>query len=167
MYKYNTTAEKEFKRVASFIRKPKGIILFDSYNNEWFPTKIVTFDTTEFNLRKVKDDFHRQYGGSSASELFMPYHYFVEFIGKDYFPIQTRPIMYKSLIPGYEEYISVCIAGNSEEDIYPHQLYKMIAHLVLNSLHYIPGWKLNPESTIEYHNLGKQFKISQLEKHFR
>lgn len=166
-YKYDITSEKEFKRVATFKGKPKGFIIFDSYNNEWFPLKMITIDKVDFNLRVIKDEFHRKYGGASSTELFMPWHYTIEFIGKNYFPILTRPIMYKSLIPGYEDYISICITGDTNLDIYSPDFYKVIAHQVMNSVHYIPGWRLNPSDYTTYHNLGSGFKELQLEKNFR
>jgi len=166
-YKYNISAEKEFKRTATFKRPPKGFIIFDSYNNEWFPLKLVTIDKVDFSLRIIKDEFHRDFGGSAMQELFMPWHYTVELISKNYNVISTRPIMYKSLIPGYEDYISICIVGDSNKDIYSPELYKVIAHTIMNPIHYIPGWRLNPDGNTEYHNLSKNFKVQQLEKNFR
>ncbi len=166
-YKYNLTAEREFKRINIFKRPPKGFIIFDSYNNEWFPLKLVTIDKVDFSLRIVKDEFHRAFGGSSMTELFMPWHYTVELIAKNYNVLCTRPIMYKSQIPGYEDYISICIVGDSNIDIYSPELYKVIAHTVMNPIHYIPGWRLNPEGNTTYHNLSNKFKVAQLEKNFR
>jgi len=165
-YKYDLSAEKEFKRVA-VMPKPRGFIVFDSFNNEWFPLSTVTVDKTTFNLRLLKDEFHRTYGGSSYQELFMPFHYSVELIGKNYYCTSTRPINYKSLIPGYEEYISICIVGDSNLDIYSPDFYKVIAHTVMNPLHYIQGWRLNPADKTTFHNLGSGFKEKQLEKNFR
>ncbi len=167
MYKYDTKAEKDYKIIANFKRPPKGIIIFDSFNNEWFPSKAIKIDNNQFNLRTLKDDFHREFGGDSKNDLFMPWHYQMEFTGKDYFATSTRPITYKSLIPGYEDYISVCIMGDSTNDIYPKNLYKIIAHQLLNPLHYIPGWKLNPKGKTEFHNLGEAFVERLLEKEFR
>ncbi len=167
MYKYDSSAEKDYKMVANFKRPPKGVIIFDSYNNEWFPIKLVKIDNNQFNLRTIKDEFHRQFGGNSREDLFMPFHYVVEFNGKDYYPTVTRPITYKSLIPGYEEYISVCVVGDSNSDIYPRGLYKTIAHNLLNPLHHIPGWKLNPRGNTIYHNLGEAFNNRSLEKELR
>ena len=166
-YKYDISAEREFKRVAVFKGKPKGIIIFDSYNNEWFPLKLVTIDKIDFNLRVMKDEFHRTYGGSAMAELFMPWHYNVEFIGKNYYIASTRPITYKSLIPGYEDYISICITGDSNIDIYSPELYKTIAHTIINPLHYLIGWHIKPDQQVEYHNLGSGFKEMQLKKNFR
>lgn len=166
-YKYDISAEKEFKRVAIFKGKPKGFIIFDSYNNEWFPLEMVKVDKADFSLRLVKDEFHRKFGGSSATELFMPWHYSVEFIGKNYSCISTRPITYKSLIPGYENYISICIIGDSSIDIYSPDFYRTLAHTVINPLHYMQGWRLNPSDYTTFHNLGKGFKESQLKKNFR
>lgn len=166
-YKYDISAEKEFKRVATFKRPPKGFIIFDSYNNEWFPLKIVKVDKVGFDLRVVKDEFHRTYGGSSMTEIFMPWHYSIEFIGKNYFVNSSRPIMYKSLIPGYEDYITICIIGDSNTDIYSPEFYKIIAHTIMNPIHYIPGWRLNPDGNTEFHNLGSGFREVNLTKNFR
>lgn len=166
-YKYDISAEREFKRVASFKRPPKGFIIFDSYNNAWFPLKLITIDKVTFGLRVIKDEFHRTYGGSAMQEIFMPWHYNVELIGKNYYAVNTRPITYKSLIPGYEEYIAICITGDSNKDIYSPEIYKVIAHTIMNPLHYIQGWRLNPDGHTEYHNLSKNFRTQQLEKNFR
>ena len=166
-YKYDASAEKEFKRIATFKRKPKGFIIFDSYNNEWFPLKMVTVDKTTFDLRILKDEFHRTYGGSAAQDIFMPWHYNIELTGKNYYITSTRPITYKSLIPEYEDYISICITGNSDVDIYSPEFYKVMAHTAMNPLHYITGWRLNPESNTVFHNLGSGFRESQLQKNFR
>ncbi len=166
-YKYDVSAEKEFKRVSTFKKRPEGFIIFDSYNNEWFPLKLIKVDKVDFNLRVMKDEFHRIYGGSSMTDIFMPWHYNVEFIGKNYYINSTRPIMYKSLIPGYENYITICITGDSNIDIYSPEFYKVIAHTVMNPLHYMPGWRLNPDSHTEFHNLGSGFKENNLKKNFR
>ncbi len=166
-YTYDMSNEKEFKRVGIFKRPPIGFLIFDSYNNEWFPLKTVKLDKSTFSLRLLKDEFHREYGGSATLELFMPFHYLVEFIGKNYNAIVTRPINYKSLIPGYENYITICIAGDSNSDLYAPDIYKTIAHEIMNPIHYIPGWKLNPDGSTTYHNLAKSFKTSILEKNFR
>lgn len=97
----------------------------------------------------------------------MPWHYTVELIAKNYNIINTRPIMYKSLIPEFEDYISICIVGDSNKDIYSPELYKVIAHTVMNPIHYIPGWRLNPDGNTQFHNLSKNFKTAQLEKNYR
>ena len=163
----NLEYEKEFNKANIFRPKPKGILIFDSFNNKFFPLDIVAIDKGDFNLKSYISQFRRTYGGNESSDIFMPFHYSVELIGKTYFPIQTRPIMYRSKVPGYEEYITVCILGDSNIDVYPHSLYKIIAHTILNSLHYIPSFKLDPSEHTEYHHMGKQFKIEQLKKHFR
>lgn len=165
-YIYDTTAEKDFKRVATFKRRPKGIIIFDSFNNKFFPLKLVKVDKVDFNLRIIKDEFHRTYGGSTSTDLFMPWHFTVELIGKQYFPVITRPIMYKSLIPEYEDYISICVVGDSENDIYSPDFYKVISHLIINSLHYIPGWRLSQDD-LEFLDLGKGFKSNNIVKNMR
>lgn len=163
----DSPAEKEFKRVNIFQPKPKGFVIFDTFNNKFFPIDLVKIDKTEFDLKAYIQYFHKTYGGSPESNLFMPFHFCVELVGKQYYPIQLRPIYYKSKIPGFEDYISICIMGDSNVDVYPHTMYKVIAHTIMNSFHYIPGIKLDPSETTTYHNLGKQFKLDQLKKHYR
>lgn len=163
----NLEYEKEYNKANVFRPKPKGILIFDSFNNSFFPLDIVTIDKGDFNLKSYISEFRKRYGGSESQDLFMPFHYSVELIGKTYFPVQTRPIMYRSKVPGYEEYITICIMGNSEIDVYPHSLYKILAHTIINSLHYIPSFSLDPNGKTEYHKLGVQFKVEQLKKHFR
>ena len=160
-------SEREFIKSNIFRPKPKGILIFDSFNNKFFPLAIVAIDKGDFNLKAYIQEFRRKYGGSDSQDLFMPFHYSIELIGKSYFPVQTRPIMYRSKVPGYEDYITICILGDSNIDVYSHTLYKIIAHTVLNSLHYIPSFSLDPNGKTEYHKLGAQFKIEQLKKHFR
>lgn len=166
-YKYDISAEKEFKKVAIFKGKPKGILIFDSYNNDWFPLKLVEIDKNNFSLSIVKDEFHREFGGNSLEEIFMPWHYSIELMSKNYYAINTRPITYQSLIPGYEDYITICVIGNSNIDLYTPDIYRVIAHTVINPLHYIPGWHLVPDSVVQYHKLGSGFKTHQLIKNFR
>lgn len=165
-YKYNLAAEQSFVKVATFVSKPEGILIFDSYNNDWFPMKIVQIDKNDFSLRVMKDEFHMLYGGNSITELFLPHHYNVEMIGKGYYPLVTRPITYKSLIPGYENYITICITGDTHTDIYSPEVYKVIANLLIAPLHHFGTWHLT-EDTIKYHNLGDGFKIHQLQKNLK
>jgi len=164
-YKYDQGGEKEFKISSTFKQPPKGVIIFDTYNNQWFPLKTVKIDNNAFNLRLVKDDFHRTYGGTNDL-LFMPWHYTIEFVGKNYNVSLTRPIMYKSLIPGYENYISVCVIGDSNNDMYTKDMYKVIAHQVLNSIHYVPGWRLKVQDHLQYFT-GDNFNQHLLEKELR
>jgi len=166
-YKYDQSAERDFKRSAIFKSIPKGIIISDTYNNEWFPFSIVDIDNNKFNLRLIKDEFHRKFGGSTKEDIFMPWHYTVEFVGKNYNVSSSRPIMYKSLIPGYEDYISVFIIGNSKNDLYTKELYNVIAHMVLNSLRLLPGWRLDISDKIIYHNLGNNFDEKLLKMSLR
>jgi len=167
MYKYNQTYEKEFKSGAIFKRAPKGIIIFDTFNNRWFPIDTVKIDTNMYNMRIIKDDFHHIYGGSSRDNIFLPWHYSVEFIGKSYISSVSRPIMYKSLIPGYEEYISICLVGDTNSDMYTKELYKVIAHNIINSFRYIPGWNINVVDNTELLDIGSSFNESELRKQIK
>lgn len=164
-YKYKVDFETEFKRGGAFITPPKGIIIFDSYNNPWFPLQWVRLDQNKFSTGTMKKEFHTIYGGIDT--LFMPWHYTVEYLDNDYYALSTRPITYKSLIPGYEEYISICIVGDSKTDVYSKELYKVLAHELINPLHYLQGWMINPESKVQYIELGQAFDKLQLTKNFR
>lgn len=165
-YKYDLSAEKSFVKVATFVSKPEGILIFDSYNNKWFPLKNVQIDKHGFNLSIIKEEFHMMYGGNSTTELFLPWHYNVEMIGKGYYPVVTRPITYKSLIPGYENYICVCITGDTHTDIYSPEVYRVIANLLIAPLHHFGTWHLT-EDTIQFHNIGSGFKEHQLRKNLK
>lgn len=163
----NSNYEKEFNKANLFRPRPKGVIIFDSYNNEFFPIDLIQIDKSDFNLKHYITEFRKKYGGSESQDLYMPFHFSVELIGKQYFPIMTRPITYRSNVPGYEDYITICIMGDSKIDVYPHVLYKILAHTIINGIKYIPTFKMNLELDMTYHKLGDQFKIEQLKKHFR
>ena len=166
-YVYDSAAETDFKKSGMLRRTPMGIIIFDSYNNPWFPMTSVTVDKNNFSLRLLRSEFHQKFGGSSFTDLYMPWHFTVELIDRNYYVISSRPLGYKSLIPEYEDYISVCIAGDSNIDVYPAELYKMISNMIINPMHYMPGWRINPYNNISTINIGKNFRYSQLSKNFK
>ena len=53
------------------------------------------------------------------------------------------------------------------DDMYTKELYRTIAHTILNSLHYIPGWRLKIEDKLELLNIGQSFKENELRKLLR
>jgi hypothetical protein len=163
MFNYPLTEEQEFKRSNIFNSRPKGFIIFDSYNNPFYQLIQVDLDDAKLSYTNIKQELKRK----NWRGYFMPWHYWVEMVGIDYITIQSRPLNYRSALPGYEDYICICIAGNSSNDIYMKTLYKNIADIIMSSLHYMPGWKLNGHDETLLINLGRAFDHHQLEKMLR
>jgi hypothetical protein len=166
--KINDSVETSFKQTNIIRGTPKGILIIDSFNNDFFPLNLIDIDTSIFTLPNLKDQYHQEYkAGTPMTHLFMPWHYTVELAKRTYFATATRPLTYKSLLPGYENHIIICIQGNTYNDMYTHNMYKTIAHTIINPLKFIPSWKLKGKENITYHNIGPNFKINQLEKELR
>jgi hypothetical protein len=161
--KYNLAEEKEFKKTNIFEHKPDGFVIIDSYNNPIFPTTVVDLDNSKFSYPAIKQELKRK----NWFGYFTPWHYWVEFVELDYIAIQGRPINYKNVLPGFENHIVICIAGNSKNDIYMSSLYKCLADIIISSIHYIPSWKLDPLHHITLINIGKSFDENQLLKLLR
>lgn len=160
-FEVNDIQEKQFKRSGCFSTVPKGIVIMDTFNNPYYPISSMKIDNAIYNTKILKEDMHRLYG-SDKQYLNLPWHYTVELIGRDYNIHATRPLMYRSAIPSWEEYISVCIVGDTNTDIYNKFIYKEIANAI-NSLKLLPGWRLKIED-LQYINIGDSFKKSQLKK---
>jgi hypothetical protein len=161
--KYNLAEEKEFKRSNIFENRPKGFVIIDSFNNPIFPMNIVDLDNSKFSYNAIKQELKRK----NWLGYFTPWHYWVEFVDLDYLAIQGRPLNYKNVLPGFEDYIIICIAGNSNNDIYMKNLYKCLADIILSSIHYIPSWKIEALPHLTLINLGKSFDENQLAKYLR
>jgi len=162
-FKYDLTEEKEFKRSNIFEPKPNGFIIFDSYNNPFYPLREVDLDDSKLSYQYIKQELKRK----NWQGNFMPWHYWVEMIGTEYIIIQSRPLNYKTQLIGHEDKIAICIAGNSRNDIYMKKLYQSIADIIMNSLHYLPSWKLQAQDHTTLINLGKSFDEFQLSKYLR
>jgi len=157
--------EKEYRQNNIIINRPEKIIVMDSYNNDYYPLTSISIDSNVLSIDKLNQELVQKHN-IPAGALFMPWHYNVEFIGKEYRIMNTRPMNYKSLIPNNENSIIICISGNSDQDIYSGQFYKLVSHMILNTLHYFPKWKLS-EKDIIFHNLGKGFKEDAIRKELR
>ena len=149
-WKYEQYLENSFKRTNVIQGRPNGWLIMDTYNNPYFPLDIFQYDTMKFNTSKIQLEFHKKYGGS-VRDLFLPWHYTVEMVDEKPFVIQTRPLMYKTVIPGFERHISVMIIGDSSKDIYSGKFYKMMAHNIINPYKVLPGVKMsNSKETFEF-----------------
>lgn len=162
-FHYNYAEEQEFKRSNIFDGIPKGFIIIDSYNNPFYPINILDLDDNKLSYPSIKQELLRK----NWTGYFTPWHYWVEFVNMDYIAIQGRPLNYRTPLPGFEDYIVICIAGNSNNDIYLKHLYKSLADILLNSLHYLPSWRLQAQEKTTLLNLGKSFDENQLIKYLK
>jgi len=163
IYQPNMYAENRFKQTSMIKNRPKGWLIMDSYNNKIFPTDLFTVDTMKFDTEKLARDFHQHYGGSQR-DLFLPWHWTIELINEKPFVIQTRPPMYKSNIPGYANYFTVMIIGDSNQDIYPGLFYKQLAHMIINPWKFITGVRMpNSKENFTFWT-GKNFHTDNLLK---
>jgi hypothetical protein len=164
----NASAEKGFTPNNLFSGPPKGVIIFDSYNNKYFPFRDTIMDDQNFNYRNIWSEYVKKYAATS-NPLFFLSHYVVENIGRYPQILATRPIMYKSLFPRYEDFIAIMLVGNSQNDVYSPRYYRMLADIAMNSMHYIPGWRVNLEihKNVILHNLGQGFIPGLLDKYLR
>ncbi len=133
LYLPNAFAENRFKQTHTMKTRPKGWLIADSVNNEAFPMDIFQIDTMKFDTEKMATWFHQKYGGS-VRDLFLPWHYIVELINGKPFVIQTRPVNYKSNVPGFKNHMTILLIGNGNVDIYPGVMYKQMAHMLINPL---------------------------------
>jgi len=156
----STERENYFHR--SFINdKPEGWVICDTFNNPFFPLDILPIDTANFDLEKIKYEFHRKYGGR-PNDLYLPWHYTIDIVNDFPYIIQTRPFNYKTIIPLYEKKLFIMIIGDSNRDIYNSQFYKAIAHQIINPFKLIPGFYiLNQRKDFEFFT-GKNFDKDKL-----
>lgn len=163
LYVPDAYAENRFKQTNMMKTRPKGWLIMDSWNNKIFPTDIFSVDTMKFDTEKLAKDFHQKYGGSTR-DLFLPWHYTIELINQKPFVMQTRPPMYKSNIPGFQNYHTIMIIGDSNQDIYPGLFYKQMAHMIINPWKFIPGVRMpNSKENFTFWT-GKNFDQDQLLK---
>ena len=142
IYKPDTLAENRFKQTQLIKTRPTGWIVMDSWNNKIFPmTNGQSIDSMKFDTEKLQTIFHQEYGGSTR-DLFLPWHYTMDLVNNKPFVVQTRPLMYKSGFPGFQNYITIMIVGDSNQDIYSGLFYKQMAHCIINPLKHAPGIRM-------------------------
>jgi len=152
-------SENRYLRNNMIKNRPKGFIIMDTWNNKFFPMDLYQVDTMTFNTSRIQDQFHERYGGSKR-DLFLPWHYTVEIVDEKPFIINTRPFTIKSGFPGYEDWITILIIGDSSKDIYPGKFYKQIAHGIMNQFYFFQR-RIQPK--ILYWT-KENFKHEELEK---
>jgi len=159
---YAAERENHFNR-NFIIDKPDGWIIMDTVNNPFFSIDILPYDTREFDLGKIKKEFHRKYGGK-PNDLFLPWHYTIDLINETPYVINTRPFNYKTFIEGYEKHLIILLIGDSNQDVYPEIYYRTIADFIINPFKLLHGFYIynNPSDFIFY--TGKNFKKDILMK---
>ena len=160
-YLPDSFSENRFKQTSMMKTRPQGWLVMDSWNNESFPMDIFSIDTMKFNTKRLSDDFHQRYGGSKR-DLFLPWHYVVELVDSKPFVIQTRPIMYKSGIPGFKKHLTIMLIGDGNQDIYSGLLYKMIAHTIINPMKHLPSVRAPNSKENFTFQTGKNFDRDKL-----
>ncbi len=163
IYTPNFMAENRYKKTHVMKGRPKGCLIMDSANNKAFPMDIFAIDTMKFDTEKLATWFHQKYGGS-VRDLFLPWRYIVELINGKPFVIQTRPLMYKSNIPGFSNHYTVMIIGDGNQDIYTGSLYRMIAHMIINPMKYTVGTRVPSSKENFTMQTGKNFDWNKLLK---
>ncbi len=163
IYTPDFMAENRFKQTNIMKVRPKGWLIMDSWNNTSFPMDIFSIDTMKFNTEKLSKSFHQVYGGS-VRDLFLPWHYIVELVNGKPFVIQTRPLMYRSNIPGFKNHYTIMIIGDANQDIYPGFLYKQMAHMIINPMKYMIGARVPSSKENFTFQLGKNFDQDKLLK---
>jgi len=162
-YNHNAYAENRFKKSMLIKNRPKGWVIMDTWNNKFFPMDIFSVDTMKFNTEKLAREFHIKFGGSQR-DLFLPWHWTIELINQKPFVIQTRPNMYKSNFPGYENYFTIMIIGDSNQDIYTGSLYRQMAHMIINPQKFIPSVRVPNSKENFIFWTGKNFLQNNLLK---
>ncbi len=163
IYLPNHFVENRFKQTEVMRIRPKGWLIADSWNNEAFPMDIFSIDTMKFNTEKLATWFHQKYGGS-VRDLFLPWHYVVELVNGKPFVIQTRPLMYRSNVPGFKFHYTVLLIGDGNQDIYPGAMYRMIAHMIINPAKYMIGMRIPNSKENFTFQTGKNFDWNKLLK---
>jgi len=156
---YNQSRENQLLRQFTF-DDPKGWLIMDTFNNPFFPLDVIQVDTERFDLDKIKTDYHKYYGGK-PDDLFLPWHYTIEYVQGRPYIINTRPFNYLSTIKSYEKHLSIMIIGDSNKDIYSPKFYQTIANLI-NPFRYMRGFYLSNQKNIFEFKTGENFNKNYL-----
>jgi len=145
----STDSQSDVNKLKS---RPKGIIISDTINHPIFPIPLPIVDTAKFDLPQVQSHYSELYG--SKSQMYLPWHFVVEFIRDRYYVFNTRPIdmafplstydwetiindrnikvnektlkFFESKPFNMDQAIHILIIGDSKIDLYTGQLYEMI-----------------------------------------
>lgn len=122
--------EKKYVKANIFDGPASGFVIMDTLNNPKFPIAATILDRTKFDTTTILKEYRKVYG-ITKSEIFMPWHFQVELVDRDYIIQNTRPINYKTPFKEYNDRIIICLVGNSQEDVYMPDIYKKIANICI------------------------------------
>ena len=165
----NPALEKKFSTNGLFDTRPKGIMICDSWNNGIFKFEQTVIDTAQPDWPRIWNEYLKRYSLIDRP-LFFPTHYVIDTIHDLPQIITTRPISYKSLMPKFEEWITVMIIGDTNRDIYTPRYYMMIADLIINPImRGIQSWREVPQlgKNVILYNLGANFVPDILERYLK
>lgn len=179
------SANRDSPSTNNRIVRPQGIIFQDTYNNFVFPIMNVQLDTSKAEISRIFRGYREKYIEQDTGLL--PWHYMIEMIGSRYYILQTRPLDLKFPLSNQEvlerkpnliskdsiaffqdnvyrinDMIHICLIGDTNLDIYPHKLYRMIGQVCVSPMFRdmrIPG---SPTTRIFDFNLGKNFSLKTL-----
>lgn len=178
--------DTDYPNKANKIVRPQGIIIEDTWNNCVFPIQPhPQIDTSRFDLHIVMKRFRELYLNFPSD--FLPWHYVVEMIGPRYYIFQTRPLDAKYPLTNQEildathsfkdettikffedkiyqinNMIHICLIGDSNVDIYPDKLYRLIGRTCVRPMYWDSRIKGGIESTLIGLNIGKKFSTAKL-----
>ena len=165
----NPALEKRFSINGVFDTRPKGVMICDSWNNGSFKFEQTALDTAQPDWPRVWNEYLKKYSLVDRA-MFFPTHFVIDTINNLPQVIATRPLSYKSLMPDYEEWITVMIIGDSNRDIYTPRFYMSIADFIINPIFRgIQSWKMVPQlnKNVILHNLGSGFVPQMLDKYLK
>lgn len=152
--------EQKYVKSNTFDPIARGFVIMDTLNNPQFPLNTIILDRTKFDSSTILREYRRAYNMTKA-EIFMPWHFQVELVDREYIIQNTRPVNYKTPYKEWSEHICICLVGDSGNDIYMPDIYKKIANICIK-----PYTKSNVNQVPEKitYLTGKSFMQQQLVK---
>ncbi len=175
-----------------FTSRPKGVLIYDTYNNPFTPIKPKPrIDTSKVDLTEVFKRYREIYTKFNTS--FLPFHFCCEMVGDRFVVFNTRPIdmkfpmtnldvleleetnnwdeitklYFKENVFDISDAIHIAIIGDSSLDIYTKQIYEIIGRTCI--MPFMRYFKL-PEGIFQRTfplNIGKKFNIKYIEKYIK
>lgn len=152
--------EQKYYKNNIFNPVAKGFVIMDTLSNPQFPLNTIILDRTKFDSSTILTEYRKVYN-MSKTELFMPWHFQVELVNREYIIQNTRPVNYLTPFKDYPEHICICLVGDSGNDVYMPEIYRKIANICIKPFSRSLA-NQTPEK-IKYLT-GKSFMQAQLEK---
>lgn len=137
------SVEKKFNRQYIYDNlQPEGVFLTDTFHDFMIPVKDeIHTDKQPFQIDQLATYYQKNYLYPKNS-VFLPAHYYIEYVNRSFHLFQKRPINYKSLYkPYFTNYITIVTLGNSNTDVYDNKYYRILADIIINPLIHIKGWR--------------------------